>query len=40
MFLKLPILFLNPRMGRRRLWPDQQDEPELPAGTPALAAVG
>jgi hypothetical protein len=37
LFLKLPALFLNPRLRRRSAWPDQLDGDSL---TPALSAAG
>jgi hypothetical protein len=40
LFLKLPILFLNPRLRRRSVWPDQLDGGEMPASLPAVTASG
>jgi hypothetical protein len=31
LFLKLPVLFLNPRLGRRRDWADSDEQPLLQA---------
>ena len=39
LLLKLPILFMAPRLARRAQWPDELGAPELPCGTP-LAARG
>jgi hypothetical protein len=35
LFLKLPLLFLNPRLRRRIIWPDHHDA-ELSSGSPRL----
>lgn len=40
LFLKLPILFLNARLARLNLWPDQLEEMALPASIPSLADGG
>jgi hypothetical protein len=40
LFLKLPILFLNPRLRRRSVWPDQLDGGEMPASLPVAATAG
>jgi hypothetical protein len=39
LFLKLPLLFLAPRLKRRTSWPDEHDVPGAPAGA-AVAARG
>ncbi len=39
LFLKLPILFLNPRMRRRTDWPDAYENNSAPALTPNLNTV-
>jgi len=39
LFLKLPVLFLNPRLGRRTAWPDAPDVARPIACTPALASA-
>ena len=40
LFLKLPVLFLNPRLGRRTSWPDEHDRPAPPHESTTLAAAG
>ena len=39
LFLKLPILFLAPRLGRRSAWPDEQDAEILRGAAPMLATI-
>jgi len=39
LFLKLPILFLNPWLGRRAAWPDEQDCDTRTTGTASLASA-
>jgi hypothetical protein len=39
LFLKLPILFANPRLGRRNAWPDEGDRPAIVGGPRVLAAI-
>lgn len=39
LFLKLPILFFNPRLARRTAWPDEHDKTaEFPVSSPAIEA--
>ncbi|MGZ3264863.1 MAG: ferritin-like domain-containing protein [Croceibacterium sp.] len=39
LFLKLPILFLNPWLGRRAAWPDEQDSVTRTTATASLASA-
>jgi hypothetical protein len=39
LFLKLPVLFVAPRLGRRSSWPDEQEDPK-PAAAAILAPSG
>ncbi|MGZ3196214.1 MAG: ferritin-like domain-containing protein [Croceibacterium sp.] len=39
LFLKLPILFLNPWLGRRAVWPDEQDRATRTTATASLASA-
>ena len=39
LFLKLPILFLNPRLGRRTAWPDEREVARPIAHARALAST-
>jgi hypothetical protein len=40
LFLKIPLLFLNPRLPRRSSWPDEHDQPAAAEASPVLAASG
>ena len=40
LFLKLPLLFVAPRLARRSSWPDEQDRGTSLAGGAAIAAGG
>jgi hypothetical protein len=40
LFLKLPLLFVAPRLGRRSSWPDDHDRPLAPIIGAELAARG
>ncbi|MBA3678343.1 MAG: ferritin-like domain-containing protein [Sphingosinicella sp.] len=40
LFLKLPILFLTPRLGRRTHWADEADPADRPASSFSLAGSG
>ncbi len=39
LFLKLPILFLNPWLGRRAAWPDEQDRHTRTTATASLVSA-
>ncbi|MEA3058345.1 MAG: hypothetical protein QOF34_1160, partial [Sphingomonadales bacterium] len=40
LFLKLPLLFITPRLGRLEQWPDQRDEAPQSSDGAALMASG
>lgn len=40
LFLKLPILFVAPRLSRREKWPDEFDPPALPSNRTTLLSSG